>query len=95
MDIVPTAHPLRDELAVLTKRERVVSSQRGMVHTQCDRLSHRPALDEEQFERLTELKELEESLSLERRILHERIEKLRAEIGLPTMAESVGADGAA
>jgi hypothetical protein len=95
MDIVSAAHPLSDELAVLTQRERVVSHQRGLVHIESDRLARRAALDEDQFARLAELKQLDESLSLERRNLHERIAKLRAEMGLPAAGESVGLDGVA
>ena len=65
------------------------------MHTQIARLSLRPALDDDEFARLDELKELDDALSLERRNLLDRIARLRTEIGLPLVEDGRKLDGAA
>jgi hypothetical protein len=95
MDIRPAIHPLRGDLALLEQRDQTLSHQLSLVHTQIGRLSLRAALDDDEFARLDELKELDDALSLERRNLHDRIAKLRAEIGLPLLEDGRTLDGAA
>ena len=95
MDIRPAIHPLDGDLALLEQRDQTLSHQLSLVHTQIGRLSLRSALDDDEFARLDELKELDDALALERRNLHDRIAKLRAEIGLPLLEDGRKLDGAA
>lgn len=95
MDIGPAIHPLSGDLVLLEQREQTLSHQLSLVHTQIGRLSLRPALDDDEFARLDELKELDDALSLERRNLLDRIARLRTEIGLPLVEDGRKLDGAA
>jgi hypothetical protein len=87
MEIFPAAPPASVDLARLEQEEQAISRQRSVLSVRIDDLYVRAPLDGEQVAELDELEELERCLSLDRRNLHIRIEKLRAELGLPPVGE--------
>ncbi len=71
------------ELVRLDRHELGLSQRRRRLHDEIDRLYLRAALDDEETTLLSELEGIEQKTSEERRVLHRRIDEVRAELGLP------------
>ena len=88
MQIVRPDPTVSADLGLLEQEAQSLSKQRALVQARIDHLYLSSPLDDEQMVRLDELEEIEVGLSLDRRSLHRRIDKLRGELGLPAVGEA-------